>query len=271
MPVVHSIIAVLAAFAVSGCVSTGNVKAFKDDQIAMKEEAEISMAERHDLFRKRRFTYLMAWNGIPVGKIIAVIGDVVEYKGRDVHVVTIKTESNKYLSKIYRVEDIYTSYVDAETVTSRRYEADRKEGNYRKHLVVEYDFDRMKAVYTNLTDGSVKECAIRENVQDPVSAMCYFMTLPISVGDRLNITVNLNEKNYDLYGKVEKLDMIDLPDLGTFPAFRIRPYAEVGGKKYKRGSGYLYFTSDKERRPIYGVVWIPFGKVTATLRSVEEI
>lgn len=213
----------------------------------------------------------MAWNKIPVGRIIAWVGDIKKYRGNDVYIVTLKTESNKFLSKIYKVEDTYTTYIDVNTMTSRRYEADRKEGNYRKHVVVEYDFDEKKATYTNLTDGSVKYCETKEDVQDPLSAMCYFMTLPVSLNDEINITINLNEKNYELYGRVESLDVIRLRELGSFPAFRLRPYAVLRGERVKKGRGYMYFAASKKRYPLYGALWTPFGKVTATLRTIENV
>jgi hypothetical protein len=267
----YKIAVVFLSAALGGCAGTGEVRSFRSDKSISKEDAVITMAKAPTFFTKKRVVYLMAWNGIPVGRIIAEIGEKKKYKEYEVYEMVLKTESNEFLSKIYRVEDVYSSYVDAKDLTSRRFEADRKEGNYRKHLVVEYDFAGKKAIYTNLTDGSVKQCDIKEDVQDPLSAMCHFMTLPVHLGKKMNMTVNLNEKNYDLYGQVESLDVIRLPELGSFPAFKIRPYALLGGEEVKKGKGYIYFMAGKERYPLYGVVQIPFGKVTATLTEVNDI
>ncbi len=254
-----------------GCANTGSVKRLKKTGEFSEENVSVSMKTPPEFHSNKRFIYLIAWNGIPVGRIVTEVKGIIRYKERDVYEVVLVTESNKFLSKIYRVEDTYTSYVDVMNMTSRRYEADRKEGNYRKHLVVEYDFDEREAIYTNLTDGSVNRYPIKDNVQDPLSAMCYFMTLPVSLGDKIEIIVNLNGKNYDLYGQVESIDMIKLPEIGSFPAFKIRPYALLKGKEVKKGKGWMYFSADKDRLPLYGVVRIPFGKVTATLRTVEDI
>jgi len=254
----------------TGCASTGKVKSFSQEKEVSQAKAEKSMKEVSDFFTRKRFTYLITWNGIPVGRIIAQADDVIRYKDDNVYVVSLRTESNKFLSKIYRVEDVYTSYIDVDTMTSRRYEADRKEGNYRKHVIVEYDFDKGQARYTNLTDGSVKYCDIKRDVQDPVSAMCYFMTLPAKIGDRIKINVNLNEKNYELYSQVESLDVIKLPSLGLFPAFRVRPKALLKGQVYEKGRGYMYFAAGDKRYPLYGVVNIPFGRVKATLKTIEN-
>ena len=265
------VVLLLTSAFISGCASTGSVKSLKRAKDVSSEEVELKMNNMSALPEGKRFIYLIAWNGIPVGRIVAEIKPPIEYRGYDVYVAKLVTESNKFLSKIYRVEDTYTSYVDTKSISSRRYEADRKEGNYRKHVVVEYDFDKKEATYTNLTDGSVKKCPIKDNVQDPLSSMCYFMTLPVKIGDEVNITVNLNEKNYDLYGKIESLDLVNIKNFGSLPSFKVRPYAILKGEKVKKGSGWMYFSADENRYPLYGVVKIPFGKVTATLRSIEDI
>jgi len=253
-----------------GCAGTGRVVPLNEVRDISEKQALESIATPPRRYTRRKFTYLMAWNNIPVGKITATVGDRKEYLGREVYVMRLVTESNDFLSRIYRVEDTYISYVDAETNTSLRYEADRKEGNYRKHVVVEYDAAAGEATYTNLTDGSVKKCGIEKNVQDPLSAMSYFMTLPIEPGRKVALTVNLNEKNYRLLGLIEGIDAVKLRGFDALPAFKVRPYAELKGKRVKKGKAWMYFSADSNRYPLYGVVLIPFGRVTATLRSVEE-
>ncbi|MFC1548877.1 DUF3108 domain-containing protein [Candidatus Omnitrophota bacterium] len=269
----HAIVifSVFILLGIQGCANTGTVKRLTPSSEISGEKAVEDISRKTRFHTGKRLTYLIAWNNIPVGSIVTETGNIMKYKGRDVHVVTLVTESNKFLSKIYRVEDTYISYVDTETISSRRYEANRREGNYRKHVIVEYDFNNLEATYTSLTDGSVKRCKIRKNVQDPLSAMCYFMTLPIKLDEKINITVNLNEKNYELFAMVEDIDMVTLRGLGAFPAFKIRPYAELRGARVKKGRAWMYFSADENRYPLRGVVRIPFGRVTATLRSVEEI
>lgn len=267
----YIIMIIVIMLGAAGCANIGTIRPLVQAGDISGEKVAASMSVKPRFLSRKKFTYLMAWNSIPIGSIVAEVGEVRKYRGRDVYIVTLVTRSNKFLSKIYNVEDTYTSYVDAETMTSRRYEADRKEGNYRKHVIVEYDFGKNEAIYTNLTDGSVKRCKIEKNAQDPLSAMCYFMALPVSLDDKISMTVNLNEKNYKLYGQVESVDVVKLPVLGSFPAFRIRPYAVLGNERVKKGRGWMYFMADEKRYPLYGVVWIPFGRVTSTLSGVEDI
>ena len=265
------LVAVVLVFCLEGCAGPGSVKPIKKSDVKAREEVSSELKLKRDFAVNKKFIFNIAWNGIPVGRVTAESGSPIDYRGRSVYVVRITTESNEFLSRIYRVEDTYTSYVDEEDMTSRRFEADRKEGRYRKHVIVEYDFDRKEAVYTNLVDGSVKTCSIREGVHDPVSAACRFMTLPIKEGEQVNICVNLNEKNYDLYGRAEGYGVVKLPGMGQFKSFKIRPYVYLEGKEYEKGRAWMYFSTGVKRYPLYGVVMIPFGKVTATLERVEDI
>jgi hypothetical protein len=252
----------------AGCASTGSIGTAPDTGSGGSGG---SVPARAELPVGKRFVFDIAWNRIPVGKVTAEVRPATTYRGRKVHEVTVRTSSNRFLSAIYRVEDVYTSYVDAVTFTSRRYEADRREGNYRKHVVVEYDMEDGRAVYTNHTDGSVKTCHVEEGVHDPVSAMACFMTMPVDGQKAVRITVNLNEKNYDLAGKAGEAKIITLPELGVYRARRIRPSVMLDGEKVEKGRAWMYFSDDGRRYPLYGVVRIPFGSVTATLRSIEDL
>ena len=255
----------------SGCADTGTVRRVEPAECKGEFEKIASSAGRKSIPYMKRFTFLMAWNGIPVGSIEAGIEGKTIYRGREAYVVKLVTRSNRFLSRIYRVEDTYMSYVDTRDLTSLRFEADRKEGSYRKHVIVEYDFERDVAINTNLTDGSVKESPIEEDVHDPLSAVIYFMTLPLEPGKAVEITVNLNEKNYKLRAAIEGPDMVRVPGFGTFPSYQIQPYATLKGKDVRKGRARLYVSADENNYPLYGVVRIIFGKVTATLNKIEDI
>lgn len=230
-----------------------------------------SVSSGKTFYIRKKLVYRLAWNGIPVGSVTVWNGGISTYRGREVYTLRLVTESNKFLSAIYRVEDKYTSYVATDTMSSMRYEADRKEGRYKKHVIVEYAFDSMEAVYTSITDGSVKRCPIYENPHDPVSAICYFLTSDISSGETLDMVVNLNEKNYVVHVDVGEKKKIKVPAMEERECFKVTPRTELDGIEVKKGRAWGYISADEEKYPLYGVVRIPFGTVTATLVSIEDI
>lgn len=264
------VILALLAF-VSGCAKTARI-----GRPSIGEMASQEIAEPESSFTVgERFTYLIAWKGIPVGTATATIEALTTFKEYEVYKIVVTVKTNDFLSKLFRVEDRFTSYMDKDALISRHYEAVQREGKYRKNLVVDYDFQKYIATYKNLKDGSVKVSPIEKNVQDPVSAAYFFRTVPVRIGDEIKITVNLNEKNYDIFADIDKSATITLPEMGTFDAFLIRPYVKLKGKRERRANVWGYLSGDKNRLPLLWVLkvleipWI--GEVTAALKKVEYI
>jgi len=222
-----------------------------------------------------RFEFIAAWKGIPVGRASATVEELTILNGHEVYKVVVRANTNKILSKLFRVEDIFTSYIDKQKFITRRYESVIREGRYKKDLVVDYDFKNRVAIFKNLKDGSVKKCPIEKDARDPICASYYFRTLPLKVGDEINVNVNLNEKNYEIIGVIEDRANVRIPKIGTYDAFLLRPYAMLGGKRQKRGKTWGYISSDKKRIPLYlavKVLEIPWiGAVTATLTGIEYV
>jgi len=228
---------------------------------------------KHELTVGEEFTFLVAWRGISIGKAVATIEELTTFKGYEVYKVVVTAKTNKFLSKLFPVDDTFISYIDRDKRISRHFEAIIKEGKYRKHLVVDFDFEKYIATYRNLKDGSVKTCPINKDVQDPVSAFYFFRTMPLSLGDTIDISVNHNEKNYGVVVNIDKKAELIVPKIGKFEAFLITPYLKLDGKRMRRAKTRGYLSSDKNRLPLYvsvKVLEIPWlGVVTATLMNVD--
>jgi hypothetical protein len=256
---------------VSGCARTARIRRPSVTEAASQEIAE----PKASFTVGEKFTYLIAWKGIRVGTATITVEELTTFKEYEVYKIVVAAKTNDFLSKLFRVEDTFTSYMDKDKLISRHYEAVQREGKYKKDIVVDYDFENYIATYKNLRDGSVKTASIKENVQDPVSAAYFFRTVPVRVGDKIEVTVNLNEKNYDIHADIDKSASITLPEIGTFDAFLIRPYVKLKGKRQRRGKVWGYLSRDERRLALFWVVkvleipWI--GEVTATLKKVEYI
>jgi hypothetical protein len=222
-----------------------------------------------------KLTFVAAWKGIPVGRATATVEKITTFKEYEVYKVVVVARTNAVLSKLFRVEDTFTSYIDTDRLISRGYESIIREGRYKKDAVVDYDFQKSVATYRNLLDGSVKYAPIEKDVQDPISAAYLFRTMPVRTGDEIKIIVNLNEKNYEVIANVNERVRIDTPKLGKFEAFLIKPYVKLEGKRQKRGKSWGYLSTDEKRLCPYFAVkvleipWI--GTVTATLEKVEYV
>ena len=240
-----------------------------------KKASDLTKSELLPFTVGEKSTYVIAWKGIPVGRATATIEELTTFKGHEVYKVVVIAKTTAFLSKLFKVEDSFISYMDKDTLLSRHYECTIREGKYKKDLIVDYDLDNLKAIYKNLQDGSVKTCPIKKEIHDPVSGTYFFRTIPLKVGENIEITINQSEENYGIYGSVEKRSKVDLGKFGKRDTFLIKPYLKLKGKKLKRANTWGYVSADNRRLILFvsvKVLEIPWiGEVTATLEKVEYI
>lgn len=210
--------------------------------------------------------YTVRWLGIPVGYITASIRGTETIYSRQAYVLEVTAKTNAFCSAIYKIDDMFISYMDKEAMCSLRHEVYRREGRYKKDAVTEFDQVAHRAHFRNLLDKSEKEFDIPPNVQDTLSACYYFRLLPIEIGKRIEYAVCNNESIYKLFGLIESKDFVKIPKLGKKESFYIQPYAKLGNEKVKKGRISGYFSTGSDRLPLLAVVQAPmFTEVTASL------
>jgi len=222
------------------------------------------------------YKYQVDWLGVPVGYVVFQVVKTAMVKGDETYQVRLRAMTNEYASKIYKIDDRYTSYVEKKDLVPVRYDADRKEGGYRKNSVTFFDHEKKRAYFKNYHDGSEKEYDIPHGVQDPISSIMKARSLKMRLGDSVKVKVANNEKVYDLNVRVERCDIIEIDGMDEYEAFYLTPYADLEGKRVKKGKVSGYISTDKKRRLIYAEVRAPlFTKLTVKLvemgRSDEEV
>ena len=270
------IIAAYVIFLLSGCATdyslrTTSVLKPETGQRAHSKEIQIETPPKK-LTPGEKLTYQVRWLGIQVGTIVASIAPELEQvDGRSAYKVKVTVQTNDFCSAIYKIEDEFVSYIDAETMTTLRHKVHRREGRYKKDAITDFDQQKHIANFENFLDKSKKTFKIAESTQDTLSACYYFRTLRLKLGDRIKYFVVNNEQNYELFGVIEDKKFINIKGLGNFESFFIQPYAKVlGGEKVRKGRVSGYFSSDEKRLPLLAIVEAPlFTKVTATLKNIE--
>lgn len=262
---------ILAALATGGCAGTAIIRRAPLEELVLAEIPE----PKPYLTVGEKLTFRAAWKGISIGRGTAFVSELTKHKGYDVYKVVVKARTNAFLSKLFRVDDTFTSYIDKHTLTTRGFEGIIREGRYKKDVIVDFDFEKNIASYTNTRDGTVKTAPIEKDIHDPISAAYSFRTSVFKGGEKIRYIVNLNEKNYEIIVNIGDMAKITIPGLGSFNAFLVEPYVRLGGKRQNRGKAWGYITADEKRIPPFVAVrvleipWI--GQVTATLENVEYV
>ena len=265
----------ISLFLLHGCATRGPIeiksalrsgdRVLKADDIKIeKPKAVFSVGEK--------VVYEVRWIGIPVGNVVSTIKAIEEIGGRKAYVIELVAKTNDFASKIYRIEDVYTSYMDVERLVSLKHEVRRREGRYRKDAVTVFDQENHKAYFENFLDKSKKEFVIPPDVQDPLTAIYYFRTLDLKHKDKIYYRVVNNEAVYELYGLIKKKCFIQIGASGPYETFYVVPYAILKGERVKKGKASGYISVDGSRLPILGIVKAPlFTKITASLLEKTEI
>ena len=218
-----------------------------------------------------KLTYKAKYLGITVGTMVAEIKGITTIQGRQAYHFELSATTTPFFSKIFHVDDRFVSYMDIEKRHVLRQEIYRKEGNYKKESIVDFDQENHKAYYQHLLNGTSEVIDIPENVQDVVTTNYYFRMVNFQLGDTLEYKVYVDEKVYDLLVLISDQKKLRVPGLGRQDTFVIQPFAELGGEDIKKGRGSAYFSIEESRLPFKAEVDTPlFGNASVMLYEKEE-
>lgn len=220
-----------------------------------------------------KLTYEVRWLGFVVGTFSTSVIGIKNYKGRDTYLLEAEIKTNAFLSKIYKIEDRFVSYMDTEKLYTLRQEVYRREGKYKKDAITEFDQTNHKAYFKNFINNSEKSFDIPEGIHDVLSAYYYLTLLPLKVGGRVEYQVCNNEHNYQFFGLIKSKVLIKLPTLGNNEneAYLLQPYANLKGKKVDKGSVSAYFSSQERRILLLARLKGPvFTEITISLSKIEN-
>jgi hypothetical protein len=205
------------------------------------------------------FQFSIDWNGLNGGSSLMQVQNLHTVDGHRVYRIVSKTESNSFVSKFYKVRDRAESYIDAESLVTRRFIKHLREGGYKQDLDVRFDQARRKAVYDG--GGSFD---VPAGVQDVLSAFYYVRTLPLVAGSTLNIPTHDNRKSYDMEVKVLKRERIEVP-AGKFDCILVEPVLKSEGVFKSKGSILVWLSDDGRRIPVLVKSKIPVGSISVSL------
>jgi hypothetical protein len=213
-----------------------------------------------------RLVYQVKWLGITAGEFVVEIKGRTTWKGRPCYVLEIQARTVGLASTLYRVEDLFRTYMDAEHFYALHSEEHRHEGGYHKDSVTEFDHAAGKAYFRNAADGSEKTFDIPPGVQDSLSVPFAARLLVLEPGRVFMFKVCNSEKVYDLYLSVQHRTK-----LKGAAVIHLVPYGRLNGEDFSEGRASGYVSDDERKIPVQFVVKAPvFTSVTATLVENPE-
>jgi ribosomal protein S17E len=195
----------------------------------------------------------------------------VERNGSQEH-LSGTADSTGVVAMLFRVQDRFNSYFDAQNLCSQKLVKHTEEGSHWRDTTITYDYKRSKAVLEekNLKNGQSKrtENDIPGCVTDVVSGILYVASLPLQPDASYSLPLNDGGKTVTIQAHVEGKEQIKTP-AGTFQTIRVGPQGDYSVLK-NRGRILIWYSDDARHLPIQIQARMFWGTLTVYLASVDK-
>jgi len=181
-------------------------------------------------------------------------------------------DSSGVAALLFRVQDRFNSYFDAQSLCSYKLTKHTEEGSHWRDTAITFDYSRKKAVLEekNLKTGQSKrvENDIPGCVTDVLSGMMYVASLPLQVGVTYAIPLNDGSKTVTIQAHVEGKEEIKTP-AGTFQTIRVGPEGDYSVLK-NRGRIWIWYSDDARHLPVQMRAKLFWGTLTVYLTAIDK-
>lgn len=220
-----------------------------------------------------KLDFIVKWGMMTAGQATISIPDQPTVNNRPALRIVTEAKSSSFLGSLYRVRDRNESWLDAQSLSTVRYENRIREGGYRAERLVEinpssgtFRFQKKNFdtnVY-NVTEGTVPV-----HVLDALGSLYYLRTQPIEVGHDVVVDVIERDKVYPLVIRIKKREKVEVP-AGTFDCFVVEPELRDPGIFIAKGKKMeVWITADERRMPVRMRAEVFIGHVRAELVRFE--
>lgn len=190
-----------------------------------------------------RLVYHMSWLGVPIGTAELWAKEKTTMNGKEVfHVVGIM-QTNKFLSAIFPVHDEIHSWIDAETLTSIKFEKKISEGKTRSHESMEF----------------------QKPAHDVISAFYWVRRQQLTPGQSVRTVVTADRKEWALELVVLKRETLELRGWDPVDTLLVEPRSRVAGLPEKKGKSLMNLSDDSSKKPVRITYKAPFGRIAGIL------
>ncbi len=205
--------------------------------------------------------YSVRVGGLGRGSAVMELRKADTVRGQRVYHSTFKIDGSLLW---FKVDDLYESWFDPNTLVSLRYHQDIDQGPYDRNRTYEIFADR--GVYSG-PDG-VEVPTVDRPLDD--GAFLYFLrTIPLEVGKTYSFNRYFKPDRNPVTVTVVRRERIKVP-AGEFDAVVLQPKIKAKGIFAEGANAEVWVADDDTRIMLQMKTRLPFGGVTFQLRSVER-
>jgi hypothetical protein len=228
------------------------------------------IAHKFDYYKDLKLTYTMGYGFIKGGLVTISFKDV-SRNDSSLHHIYLKVRTVGVFDQLYRIKDIYESYIDKETGYPVKAIRNIREGGYRRYNIVTYDH-HIRTDSTVIQSGYSGEVVIPKNTFDILSSYYYmrhrYFTTPPNTDTIIYVDTYFTDEVFPITMSYVNKKTVKV----KYGKRRCRVYSPVTevGRVFKREDAMrVYISDDDEAIPIRLEFEFFLGTVRCDLISVK--
>src|SRR5688500_4043996 len=165
---------------------------------------------------------------------------------------------------LYRVNAVYESWIDAETLSSLRFVQELQEGG--KHTTRRFEIYPERSVFIQTNKKDAQEEKSVSNPLDDGSFLYFIRTIPLEVGKTYDFDRYFRPDRNPVRIKVLRKEKVRVP-AGTFNAIVIQPVIKTKGIFSENGHAEIWLSDDDRHIMLQLKSRLSFGSLNLYLKS----
>ncbi|HMJ19651.1 MAG TPA: DUF3108 domain-containing protein [Gemmatimonadaceae bacterium] len=208
-----------------------------------------------------RMEYDVKFGALRVGNAHMEVVALDNLRGRAVWHTAFWVQGGNFL---YRVNDVYESWMDAETLSSLRFVQELEEGG--KDIERRFEIYPERAVFIQTSKKPPKEEKSVSQPLDDGSFLYFIRTIPLEVGQTYDFNRYFRPDRNPVRIRVLRKERVRVP-AGTFDAIVIQPVIKTKGIFSENGHAEIWLTDDERHVMVQLKSKLSFGSLNLYLKS----
>jgi hypothetical protein len=167
---------------------------------------------------------------------------------------------------LYRVNDVYESWMDAETLSSLRFVQDLEEGG--KDTERRFEIYPERAIFIQTSKKPAKEEKSVSQPLDDGSFLYFLRTIPLEVGKTYDFDRYFRPDRNPVRIRVVRRERVKVP-AGTFNAIVVQPVIKTKGIFSENGHAEVWLSDDDRHIMLQLKSQLKFGSLNLYLKSYQ--
>ena len=208
-----------------------------------------------------RMEYDVKFGALRVGNAHMEVVALDNLRGRPAWHTAFWVQGGNFL---YRVNDVYESWMDAETLSSLRFVQELEEGG--KDIERRFEIYPERAVFIQTSKKPPKEEQSVSQPLDDGSFLYFVRTIPLEVGQTYDFNRYFRPDRNPVRIRVLRKERVKVP-AGTFDAIVIQPVIKTKGIFSENGHAEIWLTDDDRHVMVQLKSKLSFGSLNLYLKS----